>query len=125
MRRGKPPSLSLVFSDCAYIVFERYTDAQRWSVAAMRSFVRNDMPVRMGLAYGSFTAYDFTTETLPSGHMIFAAPFMGTAVVDSYKAESSGVKGMRILVHYMNAGDLNDVLVPLPKSEQSVEAVES
>ena len=125
-RRGKPPSLSLVFSDCAYVVFERYTDAQRWAVAAMRSFVRNDMPVRMGLAYGSFRAYDFATETLPSGHRIFGAPFMGTAVVDAYKAESSGVKGMRILVHpsfYMNAGDLNDVLVPLPKSEQSVEAV--
>lgn len=126
MRRGKPPTLSLVFSDCAYIVFDRGNDAQRFAVSAIRSFVRNDMPVRMGLSYGSFTAYNFTTETLPSGHTIFGAPFMGTAVVDAYKAESSGIKGMRILVHpsfYMNAGDLNDVLVPLPKSEQRLEAV--
>ena len=43
----------------------------------------------------------------------------------TYKAESSGIKGMRIVVHpsfYMNAGDLNDVLVPLPQSEQRQEA---
>ena len=126
MRRGKPPTLSLIFSDCAYIVFDRGNDAQRFAILAMRSFVRNDMPVRMGLSYGSFTAYNFTTEILSSGHTIFGAPFMGTAVVDAYKAESSGIKGMRILVHpsfYMNAGDLNEVLVPLPKSEQRLEAV--
>lgn len=126
MRRGKPPTLSLIFSDCAYIVFDRGNDAQRFAISAMRSFVRNDMPVLMGLSYGSFTAYNFTTETLPSGHTIFGAPFMGTAVVDAYKAESSGIKGMRILVHpsfYMNAGDSNEVLVPLPKSEQRPEAV--
>jgi hypothetical protein len=126
VRRGKPPTLSLVFSDCAYVVFERCPDAERFAIAAMRSFVRHDMPVRMGLAYGSFTAYEFTTEALASGHTTFAVPFMGTAVVDAYRAESSGIKGMRIIVHpsfYMNAGDLNDVLVPLPKSEQRPEAV--
>src|SRR5689334_21691971 len=70
-RRGKPPNLSLIFSDCAYIVFDRGNDAQRFAISAMRSFIRNDMPVRMGLSYGSFTAYSFTTETLPSGHTIF------------------------------------------------------
>jgi hypothetical protein len=62
--------------------------------------------------------------TLPSGHTIFGAPFMGTAVVDAYKAESSGIKRMRILVHpsfYMN--DSNNVLVALPKAEQRLEAV--
>ena len=125
-RSGKPPALSLIFSDCSYVVFDRGVDAHRFAIAAMRSFVRNDMPVRMGLAYGSFTAYSFTTETLPSGQTIFAAPFMGTAVVDAYRAESSGIKGMRILVHpsfYMTVGDLNRVLVPLPKSEQRPEAV--
>jgi hypothetical protein len=51
---------------------------------------------------------------------------MGTAVVDSYRAESSGIKGMRILVHpsfFMSAPDLDELLVPLPKSEQRPEAV--
>lgn len=125
-RRGKAPAVSLSFSDCAYVIFDEQADAERFAIGAMRSFVRNDMPMRMGLAYGSFAAYPFTSDTLPSGHVMFGAPFMGTAVIDAYKAESSGIKGMRILVHpsfYMNAGDMNDVLVPLPKAEQRPEAV--
>jgi hypothetical protein len=118
--------MSLVFSDCAYVVFERAKDAERFAVHAMRSFIRNAMPVRMGLSYGSFTNYEFKTGVLPNGHLMFAAPFMGTAVVDSYRAESSGIKGMRILVHssfFMGAPDLDEFLVPLPKSEQRAEAV--
>ena len=118
--------MSLVFSDCAYVIFERPKDAERFAVHAMRSFILNDMPVRMGLSYGSFTNYEFKTGVLPNGHLMFAAPFMGTAVVDSYRAESSGIKGMRILVHpsfFMSAPDLDEFLVPLPKSEQGPEAV--
>lgn len=125
-RRGKAPTLSMVFSDCAYVVFERGPDAERFAIAAMQSFVRNDMPVRMGLAYGSFQAYEFSTETLSSGNRLSVAPFMGTAVIDAYRAESSGVKGLRILVHpsfYMTSQDMDRCLVPLPKAEQSVEAV--
>lgn len=120
------PTLSMVFSDCAYAVFERAEDAERFAISAMRSFVRNDMPVRMGLAYGSFQAYEFATETLPSGGRLSAAPFMGTAVIDAYRAESSGVKGLRVLVHpsfYLTTGDRHTELVPLPKAEQSTEAV--
>jgi hypothetical protein len=126
IRRGKSPTMSVVFSDCAYVVFERAPDAERFAIRAMRSFTRNDMPVRMGLAYGSFTHYEFKTGTLPNGHMVFAAPFMGTAVVDSYRAESSGIKGLRILVHpsfFLSAPDMDGFLVPLPKSEQQPEAV--
>lgn len=125
-RRGRAPSLSMVFSDCAYVVFERGSDAERFAICAMRSFVRNDMPVRMGLAYGSFQSYEFSTETLSSGNRLSVAPFMGTAVIDAYRAESSGVKGLRILVHpsfYMTSRDMDPVVVPLPKAEQSVEAV--
>ena len=91
VRRGKSPAMSLVFSDCAYVIFERPKDAERFAVHAMRSFILNDMPVRMGLSYGSFTNYEFKTGVLPNGHLMFAAPFMGTAVVDSYYAESSGI----------------------------------
>jgi hypothetical protein len=118
VRRGKSPAMSLVFSDCAYVVFDRPKDAERFAVHAMRSFLLNDMPVRMGLSYGSFTNYEFKTGVLPNGHLMFAAPFMGTAVVDSYRAESSGIKGMRILVHpsfFLSAPDLDDFLVPLPE----------
>ena len=31
----------------------------------MRSFILNDMPVRLGLSYGSFTNYEFKTGVLP------------------------------------------------------------
>ncbi|HKW02055.1 MAG TPA: hypothetical protein VJN96_19695 [Vicinamibacterales bacterium] len=126
MHRGRTPTMSLVFSDCAYMIFERPHDAERFAVRTMRSFIRNDMPVRIVLSYGSFTSYEFKTGMLSKGHMMFAAPFMGTSVVDAYRAESSGIKGLRILVHpsfFMTAPDLDDVLVPLPKSEQRPEAV--
>jgi hypothetical protein len=123
--RGKSPAISLVFSDCAYVVFDRPKDAERFAVHAMRSFILNDMPVRLGLSYGSFTNYEFKTGVLPNGHLMFAGPFMGTAVVDSYRAESSGIEGMRILVHpsfFLSVPDLDELLVPLPKSEQRPEA---
>lgn len=116
----------MVFSDCAYVVFSAGEDAERFAISAMRSFVRYEMPVRMGLAYGSFQAYEFATETLGSGNLMSVAPFMGTAVIDAYRAESSGVKGLRILVHpsfYLSTGDRDTELVPLPKAEQSTEAV--
>jgi hypothetical protein len=70
------------------VVFDRPKDD------AMRSFLLNDMPVRMGLSYGSFTNYEFKTGVLPNGHLMFASPFMGTAVVDSYRAESSGMQAV-------------------------------
>jgi hypothetical protein len=44
VRRGKSPAMSLVFSDCAYVIFERPKDAERFAVHAMRSFILNDMP---------------------------------------------------------------------------------
>ena len=47
-RRGKAPAMSVVFSDCPYVVFDRPKDAERFAVHAMRSFIRHDMPVRMG-----------------------------------------------------------------------------
>lgn len=125
-RRGNAPELSMVFSDCAYVVFGAGDDAERFAIFAMRSFVRYEMPVRMGLAYGSFQAYEFSTETLSSGNRMSVAPFMGTAVIDAYRAESSGVKGLRILVHpsfYLSTGERDTALVPLPKAEQSPEAV--
>lgn len=94
-RRGKSPAMSLVFSDCAYVVFDRPKDAERFAVHAMRPFILNNMPVRMGLSYSSFTNYEFKTGVLPNGHLMFAAPFMGTAVVDplfSYLAPSEGAE---------------------------------
>jgi hypothetical protein len=56
---------------------------------------------------------------------MFGAPFRGTAVIDSYRAESSGIKGMRILVHpsFYRVSEDGDPVVPLPKSEQRPEAV--
>lgn len=88
-RRGKSPTISLVFSDCAYVVFERPKDAERFALHALRSFILNDMPVRMGLSYGSFTNYEFETGVLPNGHLMFAAPFMGTALQSDSGSSSS------------------------------------
>ena len=59
--------MSLVFSDCAYVVFDQPKDAERFTVHAMRSFIRKDMPIRMGLSYGSLPNYEFKSASCPTG----------------------------------------------------------
>jgi hypothetical protein len=88
---------SIVFSDSAFIVFDRPEVAFRFAQLLMRHLISAAVPVRIGIGAGSFVAMRFTLDTTP-GSALHSAHFLGTAIVRAYRAESCGVPGLRILL---------------------------
>lgn len=92
------PTRVMVFSDCAFMVFENALQAALFSTALMGHFLRRHVPVRMGLANGTCDAIRFSSDTVGQFHMNRAV-FAGTAIVRASLAEKDGGKGCRIFVH--------------------------
>lgn len=89
---------SITFSDSAFIVTQYLNDAVSVINNLMCGFLRNEVPVRAGIALGTFEAIRFKSDIMPdSGE--HASHFLGTGVVQACQAESCGINGMRILVH--------------------------
>jgi hypothetical protein len=72
----------------------------------MRKFIKNLLPVRMGIGKGTF--YDIEYLTTTNGKLITSkSRFMGTAVTCAHDAaERSDGKGLRIFVHESAEEDL-------------------
>jgi hypothetical protein len=89
---------AIVFSDSAFFRINTLEEAISVARSLMYSLVTNQVPARMGLAQGSFRFLRFLTDVSAqvSFHM---SQFLGTGVVRAYKAETSGVPGLRILLH--------------------------
>jgi hypothetical protein len=95
----KVKAQAVVFSDSAFICFSESWQADKCAQQLMREFIVNHVPVRMGLATGSFQAMRFDTNYTPTS-TLYSSQFLGTAVVRAVWAESkSGQKEMRILLH--------------------------
>ncbi len=89
---------SITFSDSAFIVTQYFNAAVSVINNLMCGFLRNGVPVRAGIALGTFEAIRFKSDIMSdSGE--HASHFLGTGVVQACQAESCGIKGMRILVH--------------------------
>lgn len=89
---------SITFSDSAYISTKYLNDAVKIVTNLMCGFLRNKVPVRAGIALGSFETLRFKTDIkLDSGE--HASHFLGTGVVKAFHTESCGIKGMRVLIH--------------------------
>jgi hypothetical protein len=94
---GHMAARAFSFSDCAFIVFNFSEYALEFAIPAMASFIEQDIPVRMGIAHGTFHVRRLSMEHL--GHMeITRAHFFGSAVVLAHKAEQTAGKGMRIFI---------------------------
>jgi uncharacterized protein YecT (DUF1311 family) len=92
------PLTAIAFSDSVFIATNYLFEAATFAVNFARSMLSNQIPVRMGIAFGSFAALRFRSDvTADSGD--HAAQFLGTAVVRAHQAEQCGIKGMRILLH--------------------------
>jgi hypothetical protein len=74
------PKQVMVFSDCAFMVFEHPLQAALFSTALMGHFLRRHVPVRMGLANGTCDAIRFSSDTVGQFHLNRAI-FAGTAIV--------------------------------------------
>ena len=53
---------SIVFSDSAFVAFEHPIDALVFCQRVMRKMIRGSVPVRMGVAHGSFKPLRFKTD---------------------------------------------------------------
>lgn len=94
-----PESTAIVFSDSLYLALPGFILAAEYAIAMMRDFLLRRVPVRMGLAAGSFQALRFDSQ-YSTRHAIYSSQFLGKGVVRAYWAgEKSGIKGMRILLH--------------------------
>lgn len=89
---------SITFSDSAFIVTQDLNDAIYVINYLMCRFLSNGVPVRVGIALGTFEAIRFKSDIMTDSSE-HAAHFLGTGVVRACQAESCGIKGMRILVH--------------------------
>src|SRR5437870_5686600 len=83
---------AITFSDSAFIAFTHLIDAVTLAVDFTQSMLSQKIPVRMGVAFGSFAALRFRSDVTAEGGD-HASEFLGTAVVRAYQAERCGIKG--------------------------------
>jgi hypothetical protein len=89
---------AISFSDSVFFASTSLDAAAGFAANLAYSMLSSRVPVRIGLASGSFAALRFRSDvSTDSGD--HAAQFLGTAVVRAYRAEKCGIKGMRVLVH--------------------------
>jgi len=89
---------AISFSDSVFFATTSFVAAARFAVDLVFDMLSSRVPVRIGIASGSFAALRFRSDVSTDGGD-HAAQFLGTAVVRAYRAEKCGVKGMRVLVH--------------------------
>lgn len=111
---------AIVFSDSAFFRIETFDNAIHLSRALMLDLVTSDIPVRMGLACGSYRMLRFLSDS--SAHVAFhMSQFLGTGIVRAYQTERCGIPGLRILLHpnlepFLNKKELR--IVPVNPSEK-------
>jgi hypothetical protein len=89
---------AIVFSDSAFFRIETLDNAIHLARTLMLELVTSEVPVRMGLARGSYRMLRFLTDS--SAHVSFhMSQFLGTGIVRAYATERCGVPGLRILLH--------------------------
>lgn len=92
------PLTAITFSDSVFIATSHFFHAADIAVNLARSTLTSKVPVRMGIAHGSFAALRFRSDVSADGGN-HASQFLGSAVVRSYQAEKCGIRGMRIFIH--------------------------
>lgn len=92
------PLTAITFSDSAFIATTYVYEAVNIAIDLLHSLLPQKIPVRMGIAYGSFAALRFKSDIMSDGGD-HAAQFLGTAIVRAHAAETCGIKGLRILLH--------------------------
>jgi hypothetical protein len=97
---------AMLFSDCAFLVFDNSLRAAVVAAILMRSFIKKGVPVRMGLGKGTFYDIEYSTRTDGGTVTISKSRFIGTAVVHARDAEHCGGKGMRIFLNESVEEDL-------------------
>jgi hypothetical protein len=102
------PIRSITFSDSAFIATDSVYDAIDIAKSVWSRLTKVHVPVRCGVAYGSFVILRFRSD-LSLRADTHAAQFVGTGAVWAHAAcERSGLKGMRVFLHPSAADTLGD-----------------
>lgn len=114
----KHSSTAISFSDSVFVATAHLHEAVGIAIYLMTSLLRRGVPMRAGIASGSFEAVRFRSDISPDGGD-HAAHFLGTGVLRAHASESCGIKGCRILLHPSATALLTDPLhnPPDPASE--------
>ena len=100
---------AMLFSDCAFLVFETSLRAAVVAAGLMRDFIKRGVPVRMGIGKGTFYDIEYVTNTNVGSVTVSKSRFIGTAVVRAHASEQCGGKGMRIFLDSSLEEDLPSV----------------
>ncbi len=112
------PLTAITFSDSAFIATTHAYEAVNIAIDLLHALLPQKIPVRMGIAYGSFAALRFRSDITSDGGD-HTAQFLGTAIVRAHAAETCGIKGLRILLHPSVMALLNDTH-PNPESTEGM-----
>ena len=93
-----PDCKAMLFSDCAFIVDKSALVCALSAVDLMQDFIRMCIPVRMGIALGTFNEVRSSSD-VRGAFSVTRSLFTGTAVARANAAEGCGGKGMRIFLH--------------------------
>jgi hypothetical protein len=113
------PLTAITFSDSVFVATTYVHEAAKIAINLLHALLPQKIPIRMGIAYGTFAALRFRSDiTADSGD--HASQFLGTAIVRAHAAESSGIKGLRILLHPSVMPLLDDINHnPMPTEARS------
>jgi hypothetical protein len=92
------PFTAITFSDSAFVATTYAYEAVNIAIDLLHTLLQQKIPVRIGVAYGSFATLRFKSDITSDGGD-HAAQFLGTAIVRAHAAETCGIKGLRILLH--------------------------
>jgi hypothetical protein len=98
----------IMFSDSAFIQLDSPIYALQAAGSLMVSFIRHKVPVRMGLARGSFRALRFMND-VSADLSVHASQFLGTAVSRAVRAEKCGGKGLRVFLDRSFSSHLSEM----------------
>src|SRR5262249_30491072 len=105
---------AMLFSDCAFLVFDNSVRAVHVARNLMRRFIKWGVPVRMGIGKGTFYDIEYLTKTNGGSVIVSKSRFIGTAVINAYAAEQCDGKGMRIFLDASIEEDLRHIQRHLP-----------
>ena len=78
---------AMLFSDCAFLNPGNSLRAALIATDLMRKFIKAGVPVRMGIAKGTFYSFGYSTDTGGDSMVVSKSRFIGTAVVRAHAAE--------------------------------------
>lgn len=89
---------AITFSDSAFVSMPNPFHICEFAGTLMRTMIAARVPVRMGIGAGSFAAVRFVSDNTDNAH-VHTSQFLGTAVVNAYRAEHCGLSGLQIFLH--------------------------